>query len=133
MGPRRQRQRALAGVAESGTDRWARGRGEGEGDALGRAGRRGLRALARGRPGSGLNGGGRVRAWAALAAELARSGTRARLRWSSGRGASWAEVGPRGGGEGGVGLGCWVGLLWVLGFAFLFLLLIFSISNSNKV
>jgi len=28
----------LAGVAESGADRWARGRGEGEGDALGRAG-----------------------------------------------------------------------------------------------
>ena len=27
----------------------------------------------------------------ALAAELGRSGTRARLRWSSGRGASWAE------------------------------------------
>ena len=47
----------FAGVAESGADRWARGRGEGEGDALGRAGRRGLRALARGRPGSGLNGG----------------------------------------------------------------------------
>ena len=31
----------------------------------------------------------------ALAAELGRSGTRARLRWSSGRGASWAEAGPR--------------------------------------
>ena len=56
------------------------GRGEGEGDALGRAGWRGLRALVRGRPGSGLNGGGRARAWAALAAELGRSGTRARLR-----------------------------------------------------
>ena len=38
VGPRRQRQRALAGVAELGADRWARGRGEGEGDARGRAG-----------------------------------------------------------------------------------------------
>ena len=38
LGPRRQRQRALAGVAELGADRWARGRGEGEGDARGRAG-----------------------------------------------------------------------------------------------
>jgi len=37
-----------------------------------------------------------ARAWAALAAELGRSGTRARLRWSSGRGKRESEVAGRG-------------------------------------
>ena len=59
----------------------------------------------------------------ALAAELGRSGTRARLRWSSGRGASWAEVGPRERrGRSGLGLLGWV----ALGFGFC---LSFSTSN----
>ena len=35
-----------------------------------------------------------ARAWAALAAELGRSGTRARLRWSSGRGKRERGRGP---------------------------------------
>ena len=42
---------------------------------------------------------------------LGRSGTRARLRWSSGRGASWAEVGPRERrGRSGLGLLGWAGV-----------------------
>ena len=108
VGPRRQRQRALAGVAELGADRWARGRGEGEGDALGRAERRGLRALARGRPGSGL---GRWRArglrqrgeWGCGPSVLA--GPRARKGWAD-HGAGRDGAGPSAGRDwaGGFGL-----------------------------
>jgi hypothetical protein len=129
VGPRRQRQRALAGVAELGADRWARGRGEGEGDALGRAGRRGLRGLARGRPGSGLNGG---RGAASGPRKGGCAGVWAR-DWAAGKKGGVAKRAGRKWEWAGVRLG-WVLVSGWAGFSiFLFLFLFFSKSKSNKV
>ena len=95
---------------------------------MGQAGQRGRGASA------GANGDAR----AGVLGRLKRTGPARGSPGPSGGERGWAVERENGlgrlrSGRGGVGLGCWVGLLWVLGFAFLFLLLIFSISNSNKV
>ena len=68
VGPTGQRERGDAEAAMAGADVWARVAS-------------GEEASVRCRP-SGLNGGRRARAWAALAAELGRSGTW--VRWRTG-------------------------------------------------